>query len=92
MPGFCVWMDHMYFQKEFRDELEGFADLLQYVAVIDRQRGIVIDVYKRQVPICCSERAIALSAFCTIIVPSKRSGGFLHTSQFPQSQVVFSPK
>ena len=42
MPGFCVWMDHMYFQKEFRDELEGFADLLQYVAVIDRQRGIVI--------------------------------------------------
>jgi type IV secretion system protein VirB4 len=32
----------MIFEREFRDTLEGFADLLQYVAVIDRRRGIVI--------------------------------------------------
>lgn len=37
------------------------------------------------VPICSPVRAIALSAFCTIIVPSNCSGGFRQTSQLPQS-------
>ena len=38
-----------------------------------------------RVPICWSALMMALNAFWTIMVPSNRSGGFLQTSQLPQS-------
>ena len=41
---------------------------------------------------CSSARTMALKAFWANIVPSNRCGGFLHTSQFPQSPSVCSPK